>query len=117
MKENRLEWLDSDWAEYLHCPVTEIPRIRNLMQYNFVLTIKKDKKTGKYYFALSRRNYTPAGFKRLHDLKTPVTYFDTKHEAIEDANKYMSEQLFPAVGAKLYKIPQRAIQMVLIREK
>lgn len=115
--KNRLDWNDADWATYLGCSVAQVMAYKIELDKHYIPTIERDKKTGKYSFALYRYNISPSGFKRLQLLLSDNRAFDDIEKAMNKANEIISTFELSDTWAKMLHIPKKAIQMLLIREK
>ena len=116
-KQLRLDWQDVDWAKYLGCSVQQVQEYKEFLNNNFVPVIEHDKKNNRYSFAMYRYHTHPSGHKSLQLMSTRDVGFATRAEAIDDANSIISCMEFTAFWEKMYNMPKRAIQMMLIREK
>ena len=118
--KSRIEWTLLDWANYLGCPVHEIPSIRKFLENNYVTAIVRNRGTGRYSFAMYRYHTAPSGAKDLHLM---LSADDEKHtftnqvDAIREANNIISTLELNDFWAKTLNVPQRSLQMLLIREK
>ena len=117
MIKNRLNWTDLDWAEYLKCPVQKIFEYRKILNDNYVMVVERNKKTGKYSFAMYRYYITPSGNDRLQLLLSGKQSFLTYSEAVNNANGKISKMELKDFWVKSLNVPKQAIQMMLIREK
>jgi len=116
----RLEWTNLEWANHLECPIQEISSIRKFLNDNYVMAIERNRKTGRYSFAMYIYHNAPSGAKDLHLM---LSADDEKHtfvnpmDALRDANNIISSLEFSDFWAKTLNVPKRALQMMLIREK
>ena len=115
--KNRLEWTDMDWATYLGCSVQQVQEYRIFLNDNFVPAIELNKETKKYSFVMYKYHTHPSGHKSLQLMSTRNVNFSNVAEAVDDANSIISCMEFSDFWAKMYEMPKRAIQMMLIREK
>ena len=116
-QKSRTEWNDKDWATYLGCPVAKVADYRNILDRNYVMSIQRDSRTQQYYFAMYRYDITPSGTKRLQLKYSSKKQFTTTQDALTDANNIISTIELTDFWAKTFKVPNRAIQMLLIRQK
>ena len=117
MSKNRLDWTDTDWAKYLNCPIQDIPKFRKILESNFVMVAERNKKTGKYSFAMYRYYVTPSGWDRFQLQYSGKRKFDNIKEATSDANGIISQMELNKFWSESLRVPKQAIQMLLIREK
>ena len=116
--KSRLNWTDTDWAKHLNCHVSKIPEYRKALNEMFLVTIEQNRLDGLYYFTMYRYHVSLAGTKSLQLFLTKdAPGFKTIQDAIDDGNKAISTLEFSDYWAKLYKMPKRVLQMMLIREK
>ena len=116
--KSRLNWTDADWAKHLNCHVSKIPEYRKALNEMFLVTIEQNRLDGLYYFTMYRYHVSLAGTKSLQLFLTKdAPGFKTIQDAIDDGNKASSTLEFSDYWAKLYKMPKRVLQMMLIREK
>lgn len=114
----RLDWENKDWATYLGCSAKDIPVYKKVLKKNFVSCIERDEYTGRYSFALYRYNFVQFGRKKRRLILTSENTFKAPKDAIKDANSVIIPGLrLEASWADAWKIPEKAIQMMLIREK
>ena len=116
----RLEWTNLDWANYLQCPIQEVPSIRNFLYDNYVMGIERNRKTNRYSFVMYRYHIAPSGFKSpqlLLSASDEKHTFSNEKDAIEDANKVISSLELSDFWADALNVPKCALQMMLIREK
>lgn len=114
---NRLNWKDEDWATYLGCPVSKVQEYKNILDQNYLMAIECDKNTKKYFMAVYRYDIAPSGFKRLQLLLSGNKQFAKVDDALHNANDIISKMELGKYQAKWLNMPQKAIQMMLIREK
>ena len=113
----RLKWTDLDWATYLDCPVQEIPSIKKFLDDTFVMSIARQKSTGRYCFAMYKYDFAPSGATRLQLIKSGNNSFSNIMYALHDANNnIISKMELTDFWAKTYNVPRRALQMMLIHE-
>ena len=116
-QKSRLEWTDENWADYLGCPVKEIPSIREFLNETYVTAIERNKITGRYSFAMYKYDSAPSGHKRLQ-----LMLSDDKHsftniiDAVRDANNVISTLELSDFWADALNVPKRALQMMLVRQ-
>ncbi len=115
--KNRLDWNDADWAAYLGCSVRQVATYRVELDKYYIPTIERNRKSGKYSFALYRYHVSPSGFKRLQLLVSDSRAFDDAAKATKIANEIISNWELSDTWAKTLHMPKKAIQMLLIREK
>lgn len=117
--KSREDWSDKDWANYLNCPVEKIPEYKNILNDNFVFGIEQNKETKQYSFVSYKYHIHPSGHKSLQLWLTDDLHrFDTKDQAAQYANTNIISKLeFSDFWAKLYNIPSKALQMILIPTK
>ena len=118
MTPEQLSWSDGQWAIYLDCPIQEIPSIKKYVTRNFFPLIERDVITGKYNFVMTRISSSMAGTKRVIPMISDKETFLT----LDEARKYANEVVIPKIELKnfwatAYNIPQRALQMLHIKEK
>ena len=117
MAKNRLDWTDLDWATYLGCPVARVSEYRKILDENYVMVIEKNKKSGKYSFAMYRYYVKPSGNDGFQLLLSSKREFVTKTEAINNANGHISNMELKDFWSKSLNVPSKAIQMMLIHER
>lgn len=116
--QGRLEWTDADWANYLDCPIKKIQEYKKILDENYVMLIEQDRVSGQYSFAAYKYNFAPSGIKRLQLWLTDDKHkFATATDAIHNANNIISKLELNDIWAEALNIPNRAIQMMLIRGK
>lgn len=113
MLKSRLNWTDMDWANYLGCPVHRVSAYRQILDNNLIPKIECDKKTGKYFFALYRYDVA----KNLQLMMSADRQFNRFNDAACDANNIISISELDDYWAEQLHIPNKAIQMMLIRNK
>lgn len=118
MAKSRLDWTDMDWANYLNCPVQKIPEYKKILDANFLTAIERDRETGKYSFVMYQYAIAPSGFKRLQLILSDDKHkFNNLTDAVRDANNVISTFEFTDFKAKMFDMPKKALQMLLIRQK
>lgn len=116
--KNRMEWNDKDWAKHLNCHVSKIPEYRKALTEMFLPVIEQNRLDGLYYFAMYRYHISMAGTKSLQLFLTKdAPGFKTKQEAIDDGNKVISTLEFTDFWAKIYEMPKKVLQMMLIKQR
>jgi len=116
--KSRLNWTDADWAKHLNCPVSKIPEYRKALKEMFLPVIEQNKLDGLYYYTMYKYHVSLAGTKSLQLFLTKdAPGFKTAQEAIDDGNKAISTIEFSDLWEKIYEMPKRVLQMMLIREK
>lgn len=116
--KSRSEWTDLDWANYLCCPIHEIPSIRKFLEDNYVPVIERNKSTGHYSFAMYRYHIAPSGAKDLHLMLSDDKHsFSNLTDALCDANNIISTLEFTNFWADALNVPKRSLQMLLIRKR
>ena len=114
VKQNsRQNWSDLDWANYLNCPITEIPSIKNYMQENYSSLISTNMHNGKRFVRLYRHEITPSESIR------PIQIYSAELHTpnfVREANDKISTLELTDFWAKALNVPKRALQMMLIRE-
>lgn len=119
-QENRLNWNDKDWAAYLGCSVFDVARYRWTLAELFLMAIARSENTGKYHFEMYKYETTPLGFKRTLLQYSGKKEFDSLKEAVKDANESIISNptfVLDDLLAKQYKLPAKAIQMMLIKQR
>lgn len=117
MSKSRFDWTDRDWAIYLGCPVHKVSEFKRVLDDNFIPTIERDKKTGKYFFSMYRYYIAPSGHEELKLLMSADQQFGKLNDALCDANNIISTLELGVHLAEELNIPDRAIQMMLMRTK
>ena len=116
--KSRQDWNDTDWANYLQIPVSEVKKCRALLDDMFVMAVERNKITQQYSFAMYRYDIAPSGVKRLQLAAT-----DDKHsfadikDAVVNANNIIACMELTPYWAKTLNMPAQAIQMLTIRTK
>lgn len=118
MMGNRLYWKDSDWADYFKCPIAKIQEYRSILNKIFVSRVDINEKDGKYHFCLYNYRVNESGNKMLRLLVSATSGFYSEQVAID----YSNEQIIPRLVlqesfAKRLGIPDKAIQMLTIKDK
>lgn len=117
MKDNRLNWKDTDWAAYLGCPVEHIQKYRAKLEKDFVSRVDIKKNDGKYHFCLYTYRLNGSGNKMLQPIFSSTTGSFSEQNAVDDANeKIIPLLLLPELYARKNNIPEKAIQMLLIKD-
>ena len=118
MTPEQLNWTDKQWAIHLNCPVQEIPSIRAYVLANFFPVIEQDKDTKAYNFLMTKMATSIAGTRRV----MPMVSDEKSFSDFESARTYANNEVIPKLeltkfwSDALY-IPQRALQMLHIRER
>ena len=112
-ESSRLSWTDENWANYLDCPVRNIPDIKTILANNYVMAIERNKMTKQYCFRVYKIN---------KNNKLQLVWSDDKHgfanviDAVNDANNIIATLELSDSAARALNIPKRALQMMVIRE-
>ena len=117
--KSREYWSDKDWANYLDCPVEKIAEYKKILNDNFVLGIEQNKETKLYSFVSYKWHIHPSGHKSSQLWLTDDLHrFDTYSQAAQYANQNIISKLqLTDSWAKIYNIPSKALQMMLICTK
>ena len=117
MKDNRLNWKDTDWAAYLGCPVEYIQKYRAKLEKDFVSRVDIKKNDGKYHFCLYKYRLNESGNKMLQPVFSSTIGSFSEQNAVDEANeKIIPLLVLPELYAKQNNIPEKAIQMLLIKD-
>lgn len=118
MKPEQLNWSDAQWAAYLGCAATDIPRIRQWVEENYCPSIVRHWSGKQYSFVLTRRYDTPSGWTRFLPIVESAQYFGTPTQATEYANRKIIPNLqMTEFWARVNRVPSGALQMLHINEK
>ena len=118
MTPEQMTWTDKQWAAYLDCPVQEIPSIRAYVLANFFPVIEQDKNTKAYNFLLTKMSTSMAGTKRVMPMVSDKKVFSDFESARTRANNEVIPKLeLTKFWSDAYNIPQRALQMLHIKER
>ena len=115
--KSRLDWNDNDWAKYLDCPVEAVQKHKKVLDDTYLTTIGRKKDTNLYHFVMYKYDYAPSGIKRLQLMHSGNHGFISYKEAVVDANNIISSMELTDFWAQTLNVPNRAIQMLLIRQK
>ncbi len=117
MINNRLNWNDKDWAAYLGCPVEHIQKYRTKLEKDFISRVDIKESDGKYHFCLYTYRLNESGNKMLQPIFSSNIGSFSEQNAVDEANeKIIPILLLPELYAKKYNIPEKAIQMLLIKD-
>ena len=118
MTPEQLNWTDKQWAIQMNCPVQEIPSIRAYVHANFFPVIAKDKNTKAYNFIMTKMGTSMAGTRRVMPMISDKNVFSDFESARTHANNEVISKLeLTKFWSGAYNIPQRALQMLHIKER
>jgi hypothetical protein len=118
MTPEQLTWTDKQWATYLGCPVQEVSKIRVFIKENFFPLIAQDTTTGEYNFVMTRMHESMSGTKSVIQMMSSMQKFSTSESAAKHANNEIIPVLeFTHVWAQSLGVPERALQMLHIKER
>jgi hypothetical protein len=118
MTPEQLNWTDKQWAIHMGCPVQEVPSIRTYVHANFFPVIEQDKDTKAFNFLMTEMATSIAGTRRV----MPKVSDEKSFSDFESARTHANNEVIPKLeltkfwSDALY-IPQRALQMLHIRER
>ena len=118
MNENKLAWKDTDWAEYLRCPVQKVTKYRKILQRLYFPCIKKDEQTQRYYFVIYERWALPNGRTSMTEAFKSDDSFHFYEDALWDANNNIIPNLrFSRENPILirFQMPENASQMLRVQ--
>lgn len=118
MTPEQLNWTDKQWATYLGCPVQEVPSIRTYVRANFFPVIEQDKDTKAFNFVMTKMATSIAGTRRIMPMVSDKKSFSD----FESARTHANNEVIPKLELTEFQsdalyIPQRALQMLHIRER
>lgn len=118
MTPEQLNWTDKQWATYLGCPVQEVPSIRTYVRANFFPVIEQDTNTKAYNFAVTKMSTSMAGTRRIMPMISDQKTFTDFESARTHANNEVIPNLeLTKFWSDALYIPQRALQMLHIKER
>ena len=117
--QDRINWSDEQWATHLEIPVTQLSRIRNSVDEQYLAEIVRSTVNAKNFtVALYKRNTALSGIKTLQLIATAPKEFSESFEARMYANnEFLPSLEMTADWAKIAKLPKRALQLLSIRER
>lgn len=115
----RYQWTNLDWANYLQCPIREVPSLRSYISESYLPAVCKHVATGKYHFCVYRLHVAPSGWRDWHLwLSDDKNGFTNAQDAICYANEIAIPQLqFNDIFARFAGVPTRALQLMHIKER
>ena len=118
MKPEQLSWTDAQWAAYLGCAVTDIPRFKDYVKSNYFIGIYKDCGTGKKIVEIQRYHKTPSGNVRF----VPVVSTPPRSASLNSMITYANNEVIPSLEltdlfAKAHNVPTKVLHMLHISER
>ena len=118
MTPEQLNWTDKQWAIHMGCPVQEVPSIRTYVHANFFPVIEQDKDTKAFNFLMTEMATSIAGTRRVMPMVSDKKSFSDFESARTHANNEVIPKLeLTKFWSDALYIPQRALQMLHIRER
>ena len=118
MTPEQLTWTDKQWAAYMGCPVQEVPSIRTYVRANFFPVIEQDNNTKAYNFMMTKMSTSMAGTRRIMPMISDQKTFTDFESARTHANNEVIPNLeLTKFWSDALYIPQRALQMLHIKER
>lgn len=115
--QDRTDWNDEKWANYLGCEPNRIPTLRNWLADNFIATVGIDFVTKKHFFVISRRIYGLNDTSRLTSWRG-VYGCESRQSALEIGTKCLIPSLkFGEITAKTLGVPEKTPQMIRFMAK
>ena len=118
MKPEQLKWTDQEWAAHLGCTVQSVPNVRKFIKEMYFVGVGKLRDGARYSCALYRMDFSPSETPRFFQVQSVNKTFKTTGDAIKYANETFIPRLeFLPNVAKCLNVPQRALQMLHVKEK
>ncbi len=118
MTPEQKAWTDNQWADYLKCLPTDIPKLKEWLRENYFIGIVQDTQTKLKYIELSRRHDTPSGSVRYIHIASSQPHDATLDEMVGYANNKFIPSLYLSTLSTTYnRVPQNVLHMLHVEKQ